>query len=110
MAVQEPTNRLVGVCEAIVVGAKVSRTKTSRAKETRFMIGLPPSTRASGTVPHREWPRPPGPTAGIVRAFVEHGMHIRPGPLRLWMLGPMFRYDRPQAGRYRQLTQWDVEG
>ena len=36
-------------------------------------------------------------------------MHVRPGPLRLWMLGPMFRYDRPQAGRYRQFTQWDVE-
>jgi histidyl-tRNA synthetase len=45
----------------------------------------------------------------MVRAFVEHGMHVRPGPLRLWMLGPMFRYDRPQAGRYRQFTQWDVE-
>jgi histidyl-tRNA synthetase len=36
-------------------------------------------------------------------------MYVRPGPLRLWMIGPMFRYDRPQAGRYRQFTQWDVE-
>jgi histidyl-tRNA synthetase len=56
-----------------------------------------------------EWALRPEPTAGIVRAYVEHGMHVRPGPLRLWMLGPMFRYDRPQAGRYRQFTQWDVE-
>jgi histidyl-tRNA synthetase len=56
-----------------------------------------------------EWALRPEPTAGIVRAFVEHGMHVRPGPLRLWMIGPMFRYDRPQAGRYRQFTQWDVE-
>jgi histidyl-tRNA synthetase len=56
-----------------------------------------------------EWALRPEPTAGIVRAFVEHGMHVRPGPLRVWMLGPMFRYDRPQAGRYRQFTQWDVE-
>ncbi|HEX2195087.1 MAG TPA: histidine--tRNA ligase [Candidatus Limnocylindria bacterium] len=56
-----------------------------------------------------EWALRPEPTAGIVRAFVEHGLHVRPGPLRLWMLGPMFRYDRPQAGRYRQFTQWDVE-
>jgi histidyl-tRNA synthetase len=56
-----------------------------------------------------EWALRPEPTAGIVRAFVEHGMHVRPGPLRLWLLGPMFRYDRPQAGRYRQFTQWDVE-
>jgi histidyl-tRNA synthetase len=56
-----------------------------------------------------EWALRPEPTAGIVRAYVEHGMHVRPGPLRLWMIGPMFRYDRPQAGRYRQFTQWDVE-
>ncbi|CAN5252575.1 histidine--tRNA ligase [soil metagenome] len=56
-----------------------------------------------------EWALRPEPTAGIVRAFIEHGMHVRPGPLRLTMTGPMFRYDRPQAGRYRQFTQWDVE-
>jgi histidyl-tRNA synthetase len=56
-----------------------------------------------------EWALRPEPTAGIVRAFVEHGMHVRPGPLRLTTTGPMFRYDRPQAGRYRQFTQWDVE-
>jgi histidyl-tRNA synthetase len=56
-----------------------------------------------------EWALRPEPTAGIVRAYIEHGMHVRPGPLRLWMIGPMFRYDRPQAGRYRQFTQWDVE-
>jgi histidyl-tRNA synthetase len=56
-----------------------------------------------------EWALRPEPTAGIVRAYLEHGLHVRPGPLRLWLLGPMFRYDRPQAGRYRQFTQWDVE-
>ncbi len=56
-----------------------------------------------------EWALRPEPTAGIVRAYIEHGMQVRPGPLRLWLLGPMFRYDRPQAGRYRQFTQWDVE-
>jgi histidyl-tRNA synthetase len=56
-----------------------------------------------------EWALRPEPTAGIVRAYIEHGMHVRPGPLRLTMIGPMFRYDRPQAGRYRQFTQWDVE-
>jgi histidyl-tRNA synthetase len=65
---------------------------------------------AAGSEEERaEWALRPEPTAGIVRAFVEHGMHVRPGPLRVWMLGPMFRYDRPQAGRYRQFTQWDVE-
>ncbi|MFN2419102.1 MAG: histidine--tRNA ligase [Candidatus Limnocylindria bacterium] len=55
------------------------------------------------------WALRPEPTAGIVRAFIEHGMHVRPGPLRLALIGPMFRYDRPQAGRYRQFSQWDVE-
>jgi histidyl-tRNA synthetase len=69
--------------------------------------------RVSGAAGSEEeralWALRPEPTAGIVRAYVEHGWHVRPGPLRLWMLGPMFRYDRPQAGRYRQFTQWDVE-
>ncbi|MEO7295205.1 MAG: histidine--tRNA ligase [Candidatus Limnocylindria bacterium] len=55
------------------------------------------------------WALRPEPTAGIVRAFIEHGMRVRPGPLRLALIGPMFRYDRPQAGRYRQFSQWDVE-
>lgn len=65
---------------------------------------------ASGSEEERaEWALRPEPTAGVVRAFIEHGMHVRPGPLRLWMIGPMFRYDRPQAGRYRQFSQWDVE-
>jgi histidyl-tRNA synthetase len=65
---------------------------------------------ASGSEEERaEWALRPEPTAGIVRAYVEHGLHVRPGPLRLWLIGPMFRYDRPQAGRYRQFSQWDVE-
>ena len=65
---------------------------------------------ASGSDEERaEWALRPEPTAGIVRAYIEHGLHVRPGPLRLWMIGPMFRYDRPQAGRFRQFSQWDVE-
>jgi len=65
---------------------------------------------ATGSEEERaEWALRPEPTAGLVRAFIEHGMHVRPGPLRLTLIGPMFRYDRPQAGRYRQFTQWDVE-
>ena len=56
-----------------------------------------------------EWALRPEPTAGIVRAYIEHGLHARPQPLRLYLIGPMFRYDRPQAGRFRQFSQWDVE-
>ncbi len=52
--------------------------------------------------------RPEG-TAGVVRAYVEHGLHAQGGVQRLWYLGPMFRYERPQAGRQRQFHQLGVE-
>jgi histidyl-tRNA synthetase len=55
------------------------------------------------------WALRPEPTAGIVRAYVQHGMQTWPQPVRLSMTGPMFRYDRPQAGRYRQFWQFDIE-
>ena len=55
------------------------------------------------------WALRPEPTAGIVRAYVQHGMHTWPQPVKLTLVGPMFRYDRPQAGRYRQFWQFDVE-
>ncbi|HEU5204335.1 MAG TPA: histidine--tRNA ligase [Candidatus Limnocylindrales bacterium] len=55
------------------------------------------------------WALRPEPTAGIVRAYVQHGMQTWPQPVRLTLVGPMFRYDRPQAGRYRQFWQFDVE-
>ncbi len=55
------------------------------------------------------WSLRPEPTAGIVRAYVQHGMQTLPQPVKLSEIGPMFRYDRPQAGRYRQFWQWDVE-
>jgi histidyl-tRNA synthetase len=48
-------------------------------------------------------------TAGIVRAYIENGMHTRPQPQKLYTFGPIFRYERPQAGRYRQHTQFNVE-
>ena len=44
-----------------------------------------------------------------MRAYVQHGMQTWPQPVKLAMVGPMFRYDRPQAGRYRQFWQFDVE-
>src|SRR5664280_1161944 len=55
------------------------------------------------------WALRPEATAGIVRAFVQHGMQTWPQPVKLTVVGPMFRYDRPQAGRYRQFWQWDAE-
>ncbi len=55
------------------------------------------------------WALRPEATAGICRAYVEHGMQTWPQPVKLTLTGPMFRYDRPQAGRYRQFWQWNVE-
>jgi len=52
--------------------------------------------------------RPEG-TAGAVRAFIENGMYVQGGVQRLWYTGPMFRYERPQAGRQRQFHQIGVE-
>jgi histidyl-tRNA synthetase len=51
----------------------------------------------------------PEATASLVRAYIEHGMHVLPKPVKLYTLGPMFRYERPQAGRYRQFHQANVE-
>jgi histidyl-tRNA synthetase len=51
----------------------------------------------------------PEATASKLRAYIEHGLHVQPKPVRLYTLGPMFRYERPQAGRYRQFHQLNVE-
>ncbi len=51
----------------------------------------------------------PENTAGVVRAFIEHGMHRLSAPVKLWYKGPMFRYERPQAGRQRQFHQVGME-
>ena len=52
--------------------------------------------------------RPEG-TAPVCRAFLEHGMHNLPQPVRLFYLCPVFRYERPQSGRYRQHHQFGIE-
>ncbi len=52
--------------------------------------------------------RPEG-TAAAVRAFVENGWYGQPLPVKWYYLGPMFRYDRPQAGRFRQFHQFGAE-
>jgi len=52
--------------------------------------------------------RPEG-TAPVVRAYINYGMQTHPQPVKLWTYGPMFRHDRPQAGRYRQFNQFACE-
>lgn len=48
-------------------------------------------------------------TASIVRAYIQHGMHTLPQPVKVYAIGPIFRYERPQAGRYRQHNQFNIE-
>ncbi len=52
--------------------------------------------------------RPEG-TAPVCRAYLEHGMHNLAQPVRMYYMGSFFRYERPQAGRYRQLHQFGIE-
>ena len=48
-------------------------------------------------------------TPSVARAIIEHRLDLRPEPMRYYYMGPMFRYDKPQKGRYRQFHQVDVE-
>ena len=52
--------------------------------------------------------RPEG-TAPVCRAYLEHGLHNLPQPVKLYYIAPIFRYERPQAGRYRQHYQFGYE-
>jgi histidyl-tRNA synthetase len=51
----------------------------------------------------------PEATPGIVRSYIEHGMFNLPQPVKLFWLGPVFRHDKPQAGRFRQFSQFNLE-
>lgn len=51
----------------------------------------------------------PEPTAGMVRAYLQHGLHREPQPQKLYTVGAMYRYGRPQKGRYREFWQLDLE-
>jgi histidyl-tRNA synthetase len=51
----------------------------------------------------------PEATAQVCRAYVEHGMHREPQPVKVWVTAPMFRYAKPQKGRYREFWQLNVE-
>ncbi len=48
-------------------------------------------------------------TPSVVRSIIEHRLYLKPDPLRFYFIGPMFRYDKPQKGRFRQFHQLDVE-
>ena len=91
--------------ESVEVFVRGVGEATEVVEKQLFLVSGPDTTDEGSA----RWALRPEPTAGIVRAYIENGMASRPHPLRLWTIGPMFRYDRPQAGRYRQFVQWDVE-
>ncbi len=51
----------------------------------------------------------PENTAGVMRAYIEHGMQALPQPVMMYYYGPFFRHDKPQRGRYRQFYQFGLE-
>lgn len=48
-------------------------------------------------------------TAGIARSYIQHGMFNLPQPVKFWYMGPVFRYEKPQEGRFRQFSQFGFE-
>jgi len=48
-------------------------------------------------------------TPSVVRSIMDHSLHLKPKPMRYYFIGPMFRFDKPQKGRYRQFHQVDIE-
>src|SRR5690606_36403569 len=52
--------------------------------------------------------RPEG-TAGVIRSYIENKIYANKDLVKLWYMGPNFRYERPQKGRYRQFVQFGVE-
>ncbi|MBN1783075.1 histidine--tRNA ligase [bacterium] len=48
-------------------------------------------------------------TAGVIRSYIQNGMSSLPTPVKVWSTGPVFRYERPQSGRFRQFHQFNAE-
>jgi histidyl-tRNA synthetase len=73
-----------------------------------FLCGYLTATMFSGTFGESVSLRPEA-TASVCRAYIENGMHQLPQPVKLYYMGPMFRRERPQKGRYRQFYQIGAE-
>ncbi|MDD3774184.1 MAG: histidine--tRNA ligase, partial [Patescibacteria group bacterium] len=65
--------------------------------------------RKNKTEEKEEYAMRPEGTAGVARAYIEHGMHTKAQPVMLYYVGPFFRYDQPQEGRYREFWQLGAE-
>src|SRR3989344_7653522 len=79
-------------------------THTDIVEKELFLVGSHHSEEGTEAYALR-----PEFTAGICRAYIEHGMQQLPQPVEFYAIGPCFRHDRPQKGRYRQFFQFDLE-
>jgi histidyl-tRNA synthetase len=91
-------------------GARMARLKKENAEA---ISGTPEGKMWLGRAPE-DLPMPlislrPEATASVCRAYIEHGMQQFPQPVKLYYMGPMFRRERPQKGRYRQFYQIGAE-
>ena len=77
--------------------------------EATDVVGKEMYTFNDRATPPRSLTLRPEGTAGVVRAYIQNHLHASGGVQRLWYIGPMFRYEQPQAGRQRQFHQIGVE-
>lgn len=82
---------------------------TDIVEKELFVVSGPHAGEEESEKKAKEFALRPEFTAGICRAYIEHGMQQLPQPVELYSIGQCFRYDRPQKGRYRQFHQFDLE-
>ncbi|HLD08177.1 MAG TPA: histidine--tRNA ligase [Candidatus Peribacterales bacterium] len=89
----------------------VERRGTSASASASASAKATADTKASADrdIEKDAWALRPEPTAPICRAYIEHGMKELPQPVQLYVIGSMFRYDRPQKGRFREFHQFGFE-
>lgn len=101
------TERLLGELKdalGIFVGSLNSRSLAENRQAVNSLKGLVGQLRLGNLLSLR-----PEATASVCRAYIEHGMQTLPQPVKLYYMGPMFRRERPQKGRYRQFYQIGAE-
>jgi histidyl-tRNA synthetase len=114
---QAARGRVAGAAERILGGAGYERIETPTFETTElFARGVGESTDIVQKEMYtfedgggRSLTLRPEGTAPVARAYMEHGMHKLPQPVKLWYLSSFYRYERAQAGRYRQFWQVGAE-
>ncbi len=114
---QPPRNKVRELASAIFAAAGYGRINTPAFEETElFVRGVGTSSDIVRKEMYtfedkggRSLTLKPEGTAPVVRAYIQHGMHKLPQPVKLWYFERMYRFERPQAGRYREHYQLGAE-